>query len=527
MYDEICEIVKTSKPDGIVTRLKRNSSLWLEITNKTTETASNAERIYMYVNNITSPVCCPCGEPVKFVSIVKGYNRFCCSKCSFAKQAQVEGRKKAMPDGIGLANKAIKEKAIQTLQSRRGVTNPGQLPEHRMAMTIDNPMFNSDVVAGIRDAAMASYGVDWHSKRSDIQEINRNTMRERYGVGNPAQIGVPIDQLTSLAHMKEMFSMYSIEQIADHLGVCETTVLRYLNRHGLRQPYTSTPELQITSLFQEMGYEVINRSRGIIPPLEIDIYIPQLALAVEYCGLYWHGELGANAQPRASHYTKYARCLEKGIRLVTIFEDEWINKRSVCEHRLRYFTGSAAKKIGARKLEIKRIESTSAFVDKYHIQGNAAATYHYGAFLHGTMVAAMTFGKRRVALGSKTHGGYELIRFCTDGGSYPGVASRMFHAFIREVDPIEVVSYCDLRWGTGGVYNALGFVRDCVTKPGYWYFGGDIGKYTRKHRWNYRKSVLVTDYGCSTDVSEWEWMSTHGYDRIWDCGHEKWVWYKT
>ena len=36
--------------------------------------------------------------------------------------------------------------------------------------------------------------------------------------------------------------------------------------------------------------EIIENSRTIISPKELDIYIPQKNLAIEYDGLYWHDE---------------------------------------------------------------------------------------------------------------------------------------------------------------------------------------------------------------------------------------------
>ena len=37
--------------------------------------------------------------------------------------------------------------------------------------------------------------------------------------------------------------------------------------------------------------EIIENNRHIISPMELDIYIPQKNLAIEFNGLYWHSEL--------------------------------------------------------------------------------------------------------------------------------------------------------------------------------------------------------------------------------------------
>jgi len=56
--------------------------------------------------------------------------------------------------------------------------------------------------------------------------------------------------------------------------------------------------------------------------LELDIYIPDLKIAFEYNGLYWHSEkYGCGKE---YHMKKTLKCEKLGIRLVHIFEDEWI-----------------------------------------------------------------------------------------------------------------------------------------------------------------------------------------------------------
>lgn len=44
----------------------------------------------------------------------------------------------------------------------------------------------------------------------------------------------------------------------------------------------------------------------------------------------------------------------------------------------------------------------------------------------------------------------------------------------------------------------------------------------REHRYNFTKSRLV-EAGASDESTEWEIMQNLGYDRIWDCGHQKYV----
>ena len=85
----------------------------------------------------------------------------------------------------------------------------------------------------------------------------------------------------------------------------------------------SKSEKEITTFIKSFySGEVLENSRKIIPPFELDIYIPSKRLAIEYNGLYWHSE--AQDKDNIYHYNKTKLCAEKGIRIITSFEDEFL-----------------------------------------------------------------------------------------------------------------------------------------------------------------------------------------------------------
>ena len=71
--------------------------------------------------------------------------------------------------------------------------------------------------------------------------------------------------------------------------------------------------------------QIITNSRSIIKPYELDIYLPDLKLAVEYNGTWYHC---VNAgKPKNYHLMKSKLCREKGIRLIHIYEFENKNEQ--------------------------------------------------------------------------------------------------------------------------------------------------------------------------------------------------------
>jgi hypothetical protein len=264
---------------------------------------------------------------------------------------------------------------------------------------------------------------------------------------------------------------------------------------------------------------ILSGDRQTISPLELDIYIPSLNVAIEYCGLYWHSEL--QGKHRMYHQYKMVNCAEKGIRLITIFEDEWIHRQDLVKHRLAVMLGTHARKVPARACTIKQIDTSTArsFCEQNHIQGRGSASVAAGLYLKDELVQVITFTKPNISKGGKSQEGvWELNRMCSlPGCIVQGGANRLFSWFVKNHNPTQVITYCDLRWNTGDVYAHMGFELQHRGFPNYWYF--KMPELKRLHRFGLRK----TEHD-DPNLTEWENRQLQGYDRIWDCGHSKWCW---
>ena len=264
------------------------------------------------------------------------------------------------------------------------------------------------------------------------------------------------------------------------------------------------------------------RNREILRNREIDIYIPSIKLGIEYNGLRWHSEeFGKN---KNYHLDKLNKCNEQGIKLIQIFEDEWINHREICESKLKQICGlNANPKIYGRKCEIREITDKNAvyeFLDKNHIQGRAGFTIALGAYYNNELVGVMTFKKEK-------EGYWDLNRFATDiNYQCVGIGGKLFKHFTRNYPFIEIKSFADRRWTTdptNNLYTKLGFEFDSYVPPTYWYYNPRISKIERFHKFGFRKQHLHKQYGLPLTMTEREMTETLGYTRIWDCGLIKYV----
>lgn len=66
--------------------------------------------------------------------------------------------------------------------------------------------------------------------------------------------------------------------------------------------------------------DVIHYDKDIISPRELDVLVKDKNVAYEFDGMYWHSE---ENKPDNYHLDKTNACLQKGIKLIHVFESEW------------------------------------------------------------------------------------------------------------------------------------------------------------------------------------------------------------
>lgn len=287
--------------------------------------------------------------------------------------------------------------------------------------------------------------------------------------------------------------------------------------------FTSKAETEIKEYLESLGVAVESGNRTLIKSGEIDLYLPELKIGIEYNGLYWHSEMSGKKM-KDYHLNKTEMCEQQGVRLIHIFEDEWEGKRDIVKSKLKAIVHKQGSRIYARKCTVEEITSQqkAMFLDKFHIQGNDISKYYYGLKHDGEIVAVMTFVKPRVALGHKKtdEAIYELSRYASSHSVVGGASKLLKHA-ISKLNPVKIISYADRRWSSSineTLYTRLGFVKTDNSKVNYWYVKSYHKRY---HRFNFTKGRIVSELGGDPNKTEVQNMFDMGYDRIWDCGNIK------
>jgi hypothetical protein len=283
----------------------------------------------------------------------------------------------------------------------------------------------------------------------------------------------------------------------------------------------SVKEKEVVAFIQSLGVDdIVENSRSIIPPQELDVYLPNYNIAIEFNGLYWHSEQAGT--DRLYHINKTKDCEDVGVRLIHIFQDDWEYKQDIVKARLKNLLGFNTRRIGARKTDVREIDSKTKnqFLEKYHIQGRDKAQIKLGAYYNEELIGVMTFSKGRLFGGKSKEDEWELSRFATVADTYtPGLASKMLKHFEKNYDWNRIHSFADRCWSQGGLYESLGFNREYETPPSYWYAYN--GSSIREHRYNYRKQNLKKFEDYDDNKTEKQIMDDAGYLRIYDCGTYK------
>lgn len=404
---------------------------------------------------------------------------------------------------------------------------------------------------GHREQTMLErYGAKHTLQSSSIREKWRQTIKRMFNVENPSKsttikdkkIQISLDKYGVPSYFQRHWSEETVEKvnnkewlieqhhinkrtiddIAHELNISDTTLGRYFHSHNiniLRFP-KSNSEKQVGEYLSLFDIEIKPSDRSIIPPQELDIYIPSKKLAIELDGIRWHSEL--QGKDKHYHLNKTIQCEQRSVRLIHIFENEWIHKQEIVKSRLNNMLNNN-KAIYARKCKIVNVVTSTErlFLNNTHIQGSRPSSIALGLTYNDELVSIMTFGKSRY---NKNYQ-YELIRFSSKlGTSVVGGASKLFKHFIKLFTPNSVISYADKRWNTGNVYTQLGFTFSHNSEPNYYYF--HITQPNILHsRVQFQKHKLSRQLEIFDPyLTEWENMQLNGYDRIWDCGNAVFVW---
>lgn len=284
----------------------------------------------------------------------------------------------------------------------------------------------------------------------------------------------------------------------------------------VNRSFRSIQEREIASMLSER-VNIVTSCRYIIPGYELDIYIPEKKIAIEFNGSYWHSEI---YKDKLYHQNKTIECAKRGIRLIHIFEYEYnSNKEKILAFLKNTIDSNKNTVVYARNTEIKEVSNNEAveFCEKYHLGNGVNSSIRLGLYYNNELVQLMMLGKPRF----NNEYEYEVHRLVTKYGFNVAYGmEKLFKNFLRMYNPKSVLTYVDISKFTGNSYLKIGFTV-CdelnISQPNYvWvepYSNDILTRYqAQKHR------LIERGLGDASE-SESTIMHNNGYYRVYDSGN--------
>lgn len=253
---------------------------------------------------------------------------------------------------------------------------------------------------------------------------------------------------------------------------------------------TSAAELELLALYASFNPK---KSRTVIPPKELDLYFDQHKLAIEYCGLYWH----SSVQERITstyHYNKWKDCNDLGIRLITIFEDQWIDKKDLCLAKINQALGMVIEKeVTDCVVRTVSMNATKEFLNENYLF-ETQVTFGLGLYLNNQLVQLLATFEEGDQLG---------IVFCTlKGHSFDQGAQKLFEALLKkDMNKYSLLKgKVNLGWETGEDFKLLGFRPQKYISQSFSYLQ------------NSKRTTIPTDivlYDCGDQIWIYDLSSNH------------------
>jgi hypothetical protein len=448
------------------------------------------------------PVCETCSGKLTFNAGTRSFPRFC--------------RKHLHNDS------AVGAKKIATSMARYGEVKNFSSADH---------------LVQARNTMMARFGTATPQKLASVKAKHAATMLDRYGVLSPMQVpefkkkslekrtvGVRVGEDNHnyrgwRESAPEIIAAYEAGEpkqiLAERFGYSLSHFNKVIHWLGLESDLpqnkiyhpkkTSKGELEVLGYVQELyDGEIITNGRKLIGK-ELDIYVPEYKLAIEFNGDFWHNE---EIVGRGKSLLKTTLCEAHGVKLLTIPDHLWRDKRGHIEDKIVAALGGHRRRIGARKtvLGTPSRDTVASFLDHYHVQGSARiGSQMRGLYFENEMVAVATFGKFREGL--------ELVRYCSKIPITGGLRK-----LISDIEgPIYTFADRRFTYRYHNIYLSNGGIEISVSPPSYTYHRGKT--YLSRHQcMKHRLGTLLGD-GFDPQMTEYQNMKANGWVRTFDCGN--------
>jgi hypothetical protein len=362
IIDTLCNGTDKLIPARLNNKYLNNYNIDIDsILNYYKDSESLQESLYRILNDIDEkPICKICGKPLKYN---RGFSTYCSKACSnkdpevlkknsenvsksMKKAYKERGNdiKKKRAKSLGLkddfnsvtpfAIKEYQDKARQTILDKYGVENVFQLPEYRCDPKLASRKKSIEL---------------WKSRGYNIEYTDDNNIIIKNGCKEHGDITLSISDFNN--RMKS--------DRRDNVNICPIC-------NPIGHNKTSGFEQAVIDILDEIGITYILHDRELIKPYEIDILIPDIKLAIECNGVWWHSINNVNTE-----YHKFKReQLEKSsdYTLLSLYDIMFFNHKDTFKEYIKSLYNSKDYIINKdTKYQIDELDFKNDFTGNYSL----------------------------------------------------------------------------------------------------------------------------------------------------------------
>lgn len=320
-------------------------------------------------------LCKQCNQPLKVQKAIYGRTLYCCKKCADESSEKLQKQKQTCMKIYGtqtpLLNEQCKKKSVKTCRKR--FNNDRFAGSQLYKQTVSSPFNNEEVRMKSIETKKQRYGDDFgkvifEKHKKDIQQTNIQKYGVPYVLMNKDKFKETKQTMQQKYDSDNYFSSYDCLRRKNKRSYKKilswsefvTPLFTFNEYKGLSQTYTwkctkcgnifkskiyftglgesrqiprceicfpnqatSIAEKELVDFVKSIYYnKILTNDRTVLKQYELDIVLPQIKLAIQFNGIYWH-----SLKDKNYHLNKTELCQNKGYRLIHIWQNQWIDDK--------------------------------------------------------------------------------------------------------------------------------------------------------------------------------------------------------
>ena len=470
------------------------------------------------IENKTLKKCKTCGTIIPFS---KWDSDYCCIKCVNNDPNIKMKIKNTCLEKYGVENaaksKIIKEKSKQTCLEKYGVENAAK---------------SKIIKEKSRQTCLEKYGVEFTTQTIIMKEKSKQTCLEKYGVEHYTNIPKQINS-TFEKSFKKFLNFENVEplfSLEEYTGInykklykwkckkCGNIFEDHMHSHMPRcqicYPKTnnySNQEKDVLSFIKSIYKgKIIENDRNLIKPFELDIVIPELKLAFEYNGDFWHSTSSPGYfKNKNRDFEKMKLCERLGFQLIQIKEHDWMYKNEIVKNNLRILLDTKLVNIIDEDLIIKKLDNdTFKEFSKNYLLNSDRSSIKIGCYYNNDLISCITFEKNK-----------KYYKICNIISSIINLTifEKILSYFEKEYNTTSIKAVIDKNNIFLTLFEKIGFDKIGELKPQFYFYKNDNNILYTENQCRNLKKILKDNY--DPNISTSENMANNGFLKLFNNGY--------